>query len=665
MKQWVSLTVNATESEVNLNSEFILTKLRSDREYKELLESVKMSGRHGRHRPLQVTGISEGLDNYFKLGLCEDLLKLGKNVLFVFPDDKDAADSADLFTTIGVRALKYPNRDFNFNNMTASHEFENERIATLTHLAGFFSDEAFVVCAGIGALLQTTLPLDTIAALTLTVNESSTLDTAEFAASLTELGYKKVDIVEGAGQFTVRGGIIDVYVPTGNAYRIELFGDEIDRIGTFDPETQRFSDYCDEVIIPPAREVLLTVEKRREIESLVNSQLRRISKINDLGERDRVTKLLRQEIVDLDASLEVNFADKYLPVIYENSETLIDAFAGNVVLVNPVELERRADAAIGLLNQSITDMLEHHELPSMPNLQSGYIKEWSEILPHLSELPTVIIDSISRTYDGISLGGEFDILSRHITPYASRKELFDEDLKAYFERGYTVGVMCASETERQTLNEMLIEDGYSVASPENLTEESARQPVFTFAGGISGGFELPRSKFALLDYSSEISTKKGAKILRRAKKKKSSESIMSYADLEVGDFVVHSAYGIGQYLGLQNLTVAGVSRDYVTIKYAGTDQLFLPVDQLDFVSKYIGAGSDSGAVKLSKMGGTDWNRAKSKAKAATKEMAKELIELYAKRKRSKGIAFSPDDDLCREFAASFKYEETDGQLAAI
>ena len=140
---------------------------------------------------------------------------------------------------------------------------------------------------------------------------------------------------------------------------------------------------------------------------------------------------------------------------------------------------------------------------------------------------------------------------------------------------------------------------------------------------------------------------------------------MSYADLNPGDYVVHEAYGIGQYAGIENLSVGGVSRDYILINYAGSDKLYLPVDQLSLVSKYIGASSDSAGVKLSKMGGADWNRAKTKAKAASREMAKELIELYARRRRTKGIAFSPDSEMSAEFAASFEYEETDGQLRAV
>ncbi|MGN1346807.1 MAG: transcription-repair coupling factor, partial [Eubacteriales bacterium] len=154
-------------------------------------------------------------------------------------------------------------------------------------------------------------------------------------------------------------------------------------------------------------------------------------------------------------------------------------------------------------------------------------------------------------------------------------------------------------------------------------------------------------------------------VRKNKRKKSSSEAILSYADLEVGDIVVHETYGIGQYMGIENLTIDGSARDYVHIRYAGSDKLFLPVDQLDHVSKYIGAGADTGMVKLSKMSGADWNRAKTKAKASAREMAKELIDLYARRKRTQGFAFAPDDDMCREFADSFEYEETDGQLEAI
>jgi len=648
-----------------LNTSLIINKLRGDREYKEMLESVLLMGKRGRVRPLLVSGLSEGADGYFRAALTDDILARQKNVLLVFPDDREAAAASDFLNYCGIPSLKYPSKDFNFNNMTASHEFENERLAVLSRIAGYGDTSPFAVCAGVNACLQVTMPLAVLDEGTIVIGESDTVEIDELSARLTAGGYKKVDLVEGAGQFTVRGGIIDVFAPTGTAYRIELFGDEIDRIGTFDVETQRFVDFCDgEIVIPPAREIVLSEDVRAELSSVITSQLKRLKTGDDLLEYDRVKKLLSQEKSEIDTGLELNFADKYLPLIYKNGQSLIELFDGAVLLSSPAELEARAGASYTLLEQSITDMLEHRELSSLAGISSGYMKEWSAVTHRFGELTTVITDSISRSYDGISIGGEFDMNTRHVTPYGARRELFDEDVKGYIARGYSVLAVCDTETERSGITESLVESGITAASGDKL-QTVEQGTVTTLTGRISGGFEMPRSRFVLLDYSSEMTGKKTARVIKKQKKKKSTESIMSYADLEVGDLVVHAAYGIGLYMGLENLTVAGVSRDYVKIKYAGTDQLFLPVDQLDLVSKYIGAGSDSGAVKLSKMGGADWTRTKTKAKAATREMAKELIELYAARRRAKGIAFAPDDELCREFAASFEYEETDGQLNAI
>ena len=281
------------------------------------------------------------------------------------------------------------------------------------------------------------------------------------------------------------------------------------------------------------------------------------------------------------------------------------------------------------------------------------------------------IEPFSRAGSDMNGGLNFDFETRHIAPYNSNSELFFEDIGSFVSGGYLVLAVFAGENEREEISKKLIDMGYSTARGDDLSEVPDREKnpgkgmILTVKGEIDGGFELVSSRFAVVDFSGAGMTRAYSKLRKRKNKKKNSQSIMSYADLEVGDLVVHAAYGIGLYMGIENLTVDGVSRDYVNIKYAGTDQLFLPVDQLDLVSKYIGAGSDTGAVKLSKMGGSDWSRAKTKAKTATREMAKELIELYAKRRRTKGIAYDPDDDMCREFAASFEYEETDGQIAAI
>lgn len=648
-----------------MNNNLIMSQIRSDREYSELLNSLKASGKGLSKKPHLVSGISESADSYFHAALAEDIISHGKNILFLFPDDKDAAAEAEFLMSYGIPAMKYSARDFNFNNMAASHEFEYERLSVISSLAGYSQNDAFAVCSGISAALQVTLPCEIVKEKTIVLDISSVIDLDELSVSLLDFGYKKVEIVEGAGQFARRGGIIDIFVPTGNAYRIELFGDEVDRIGTFDPESQRFSEMCEhEIIIPPARELLITDEIREQIENAIQPVLGKIQKSGNVIDNERSKKLLEAELSDIRNKTELNFADKYLPIIYPNGKSLIEMFDGVIVLINPNDLEARANASYTLLEQSLTDMIEHFELNPRLTKSNGYSKEWNDVIYKFTDTSTVLTDTISRSYEGLSAGTEFDLASRHVSPYGGRREVLEEDIRSYVSRGWKVAVCCASESERSALTEKLVESGMSAAAAIEEVSNIPAGAVVTLCAPLKGGFELSRVRFALLDYSSDIGGKRAPKILKR-KKKKSSEAIMSYADLEVGDLVVHASYGVGQYLGLSNLTVAGVSRDYVTIKYAGTDQLFLPVDQLDLVSKYIGAGSDGTGVKLSKMGGADWNRAKSKAKAATREMAHELIELYAARKRAKGIAFAPDDDMCREFAASFEYEETDGQLIAI
>ncbi len=652
-----------------MNYGLILSQIRRDREYVNLLESL-VSPKSRIKKPKLVSGLAEGADSFFLTALASDLVKAGKKVLLVFPDDREATSAADFLSLCGTEALRYPAKDFNFNNITASHDFENERLAVLSKLAGFGDSDSFAVCAGINAALQVTMPLDVLCERTTVIDERDSFDIEEMLTRFIDAGYKKVDIVEGAGQFAHRGGIIDVYSTNGSAYRIELFDDEIDRMGTFDPTTQRFSDFCTDgqIVIPPAREIVTDSETREEMIREITSLIKKLDRSGDAVEVDHAKKLLRREIVDIENVNDLDFADKYLPIIYKNGQTLLDMFDGIVILSSPSVLESRSEAAYSLLEASLTDMAEHFELPHLPNISDGYSKRWCDEVGKFREVDSVMTDTISRTYEGISVDTEFDMSSRHISPYGARQELFSEDVKGYAVRGWTVIAVCAAENEREALTSSLVSEGLTAASGENISDfdsDFQKGVVFTLTGSVPGGFELPRGKFALLDYSSDIQGKKSVRAPKKAKKKTNTESIMSYADLEVGDLVVHAAYGIGQYMGLQNLTVAGVSRDYVTIKYAGTDQLFLPVDQLDNVSKYIGAGSDTGFVKLSKMGGADWNKAKSKAKAATREMAKKLIELYAARKRSKGVAFAPDDEMCREFAATFEYEETDGQLIAI
>lgn len=655
-----------------MNTELLLSVIRQTREYRELLASYTSKYRAStRRKPTLASGLSECALRIFTAALAGDISRGGQNVLLLYGDEKEARESAEFLSGAGVSARHYPSRDFNYSNITASHEYENERLSLLFSLDA--EEEPQVVCAGISAALQATMNPETMRKMTVRLSHESTIDLSGLTEALGNSGYTRVDMVEGPGQYTVRGGIIDVYSSDGTAYRVELFGDEIDRMGTFDPESQRFTDYCDgDIVIPPARELAVSDVNREEIGALIKKQLAQLGRVGDVTLTERARRLLTEELDAVENSAELNFADKYLPLIHPNGRSLIELFDGFIMMNSPSSLVSRAEAARALLEQSLAEMCESYELPAEIADTYKYMRGIDCLGDKLSRVNSIVTDSVTRSFDFFTVGEEFDFRTRHITAYGERKELLYEDIGEYVSRGWNVLAVCSAEPERGALTERLVEAGISSASADSLEKfpfpsksSGSRGAVYTATDAIEGGFELQTGRVAVLDCSSGKSIRRSAKVFKNKKARKNSEAIMSYADLEVGDLVVHAAYGIGMYMGLENLNVGGVSRDYVSIKYAGTDKLFLPVDQLDLVSKYIGAGSDSGAVKLSKMGGAEWSRAKSRAKAATREMAKELIQLYAARRRSKGIAFEPDDDMCREFAATFEYEETDGQLQAI
>ncbi len=654
-----------------MNYRLLCDIFKRGREYGALKQTLQ-SPVFGKRAPLHVSGLTEGAEYIFLASISDDLANADTPLILVFPDSKKASSFNVFLKSIGRNSAFFPEREYCFSNITSSHEFESERLGILAGLCGLIPDSrrATVICTTAEAMLQVTMPREKLSGLCTRIDFDSSIDTEELGARLSDAGYTRVDLVEAVGQFAIRGGIIDVYPPGSEPVRIELFGDEVDRLGTFSVETQRFVDMIEsDLVLPPVREISVTAEKRLVLCDMIRRQIKKLGQISENDSKQaRAAAVLQSELSSLEHGFEINFGDKYLPTIFPEGTCMLDYISGTVILIDSASTEERANASAALTEQSVTDMIENLEMPT----QKGglYLREFDEIITR-QEGPTVLCDALARNRSGIRAGELYVFNTRHVTAYAGNSALFSEDLARFTKEKYLCAVICSSDAEKSAIMESLTHDGYTVASADG--EGSLKEflvgnklPVAVMTGEFCGGFELTYPKFILMDFSRESARPSRGRYFKKAKKRaKATEAIMSYADLCVGDIVVHDAYGIGQYMGLENLTIDGSSRDYVHIKYAGSDKLFLPVDQLDHVSKYIGAGSDTGAVKLSKMGGADWNRTKTKAKAATREMAKELIELYARRRRTKGISFDPDDAMMREFADSFEHEETDGQLAAI
>ena len=636
----------------------IVGAVAAEREYAGVTEAIKEQNRNKNPHPLRITGMSEGVRGAFTALLARNVTSEHKKpLLCIVPDEKEGLKCFNMLEACGLKPLIYPFRDFIFHNITASHESEHERLSVLYASLDGSCD---VVIATPDAALQYTMPREVAMRSILRFGLDTPIEPEKLRNFLDSAGYVRVELVDGQGQYAVRGDIVDVYPPKAeNPLRVEFFGDDIDRISTFDLLTQRRIDNVDEIELPPAREILVGAKEREELLRIISAQKKRCSD-------ERTGEMLGAELEAAESGSELNSIDKYISLIYPQRECLLDYFsdAATAMVFEWQACSERVKAYEWHAKQTITDLLEHGSIPSR---YAEYGRYYAEFELFFGSRAAVFADTFLGSYGDMRLGGLFSISSRQTVSYADSYELLREDLRGYLAGGYTVIVLCENQASAQNLHGQLDGDGLPALLYGDETPTSPGVALIMHGFNFPG-FELPVTKFAALSLypsQSAYSRVRTARRAAKAAKRSRQERILSYADLEPGDYVVHVNHGIGQYLGMESVTVDGITRDYLKIKYAGTDMLYLPCGQLESISKYIGSRAEDGTIKLSKMGGAEWARTKSRVKAAAREMARELIKLYAERQRKPGFAFLPDDEMQQQFEDEFEYEETDGQLEAI
>ncbi|MBQ1503350.1 MAG: hypothetical protein IIZ35_05035, partial [Clostridia bacterium] len=474
--------------------------LRSSREYREFIGTAGGPPARGAPPPVFVSGLSEAARGVFLVSSARDIIAAGTSALFIFPDDREAQRAADEMTSLGVDALFYPSKDYNFNNVTVSRENECARLRVLSTVSE--AKSPFAVCAGVHAALQITPGKEQIDSLSVTVGPDDTVDLADLIDRLLTSGYKRVEMVEGPGQFAVRGGIIDVYPTRGEAVRLELFGDEVDRLGIFDVMTQRFTDFLNgPVTVPPAREVLITDGDRDELLRLLRLYKKKLMRTT--GD-SRALHVIDSEINSLAERIELDSADKYIPLLLRNGSSLAELFRGAVFLIGPADLKERANAASLLLDGTLTGMVEHGELFTSFDSED-YVRPYSVLEKREPGRVAVSVTGVMRNAEAASRGAvSFVFDSRHIPAYKRNVELFFEDVSNFVAGGYVVGVAFATENERREITEKLVSDGISVApfDGEDLPAPQGRRGVVVTAkAAADGGFELVSSKHVFLDFS--------------------------------------------------------------------------------------------------------------------------------------------------------------------
>jgi len=642
----------------------VLSAIRSDAEYKQLTDAVELQ-RRSRPKPIVVSGLCEGAGDALSAALLRDMPG-GCPALILCPDEKTARRMRESLNAFGLRAALYPNRDLNMYNISASREFEQARLSLLVALR---RGELDAVVTAPEAALSYTIPQGALAENLIGIGLDSEISPAGLVNRLVGAGYTRSSLAEGAGQFAQRGGIVDIcYFKDGvtSALRIEFFGDEIDRMGYYDTATQRVTENVTKVLIPPAREIVADADALRAIKKSIGNLLKK-SKDAHLSESLRSEESAIE--LALESGTEVRFLDKYISLIYPEKTTLLDYFSPMSICImrSAASADDAFKSAVWHAEEQVKSIIESGSLEAKYAEFSAPLERWSTFT---ASHTTIMTDSLVQGLSGKALGGLFGFRTKHSLSIADNDELLREELEALSKGGYRMVLMAGDASRAKNYAGLLSESwgikAYDVSDGELPDlKKLPRGEAFVIAGTPTSPFELPSPRCAVISLTvTEGGRAEKKKRAARSKRDSNAQAILSYADLSEGDYVVHEAHGIGQYMGLTTMTVDGVTRDYITIQYAGSDKLFMPVEKLDKVSKYIGAHSDDGTLRLSKFGSTEWGKTKARAKSTLRDIAKELIALYAERQRRPGFAFFPDDDFQRDFEAAFEFDETDAQLDA-
>ena len=637
--------------------------IRADREYDGFLTSLAEQYRKDLPLPIAVNGLSGGAEDAF---LAESVIEASRlsdvPVLVLVGSESERERVVSLLSDTGLSVAAYKKRDPVFHNIRASHDVERERLSVLYSIA---CGECDVVVSTPSAASLYTIPKERLTSLVTFGRAGDVLPPEELVERLISLGYCRVDSAPGRGQFARRGGIIDFFGEGEYPVRVEFFGDEIDRLAYFDPITQRSISSCESFCLLPAAEVIVTKREREmmiaELDSLASA-----CPVTEVKER-----LLRERAILLgDGS--ADFRDRYLGLIYperENLFTYLSSAGRGIVMI-------LGTSAVGEELKKHTEYLaaERSSMLSVGSVSleaAFYTSGEEEYEKYIFANLSVHINAFSGGISSLALGGLFGFRSRRTVSYGDNPRMLTEDLSGFVKGMYRVLIVAESRVGAQSLASVLADAGFATVpvydSPDfDITTAPGGRIFITVGRAV--GYDLIAPKIAVLSMERDegkriMANRRRQRILRQSGG--AGQRLMSYADLSEGDYVVHASYGIGLFEGIQSVTVDGITRDYITIKYAGTDKLFVPCDRLEQIGKYIGARDKDGSVKLSKMGGGDWQRTKTRAKNAARDIAKGLIALYAERQRQPGFAFPADSDLELDFADSFEYEETESQTTAI
>ena len=509
------------------------------------------------------------------------------------------------------------------------------------------------------------MPREVLFSASIRLRVGASFSPEDLVEKLTQAGYARTSLVEGAGQFALRGGILDVYSPgEKQPVRCEFFGDELDAMGFFDPTTQRRTENTEEALLLPVAESLPQLHPEgisglcRDLESIIARQRRRKTPHENL-----ITTLTR-DIEALQSGVSFPSADRYMALIYPEFSCAADYLPSEtaVYFCDHGALARAAKAQEEEFGLGLDAFLESGRLAG--ELCEFYLS-LEDLAAKVKGHPAVYFDSFlsARFPESLPPKQLLSVTARQLPGYGGSLETAVNDLKSYIKNDYGCLVLCGGKRRGEILKEMLGKEGVNALLAFPAVHLPQAGQIFLTDGSLPAGLEYPELRFAILT-EGQLLVKKTERKVTPKKAPSNRKKLESFTDLTPGDLVVHEHHGIGRYVGMEQIRVDGIIKDYVKIAYQGTDTLYVPATQLDLISKYIGGGEDT-VVKLNKLSGDQWQKTKARAKSAAKDLAAGLIQLYAERKRRMGYAFAADTPWQAEFEDNFPYAETDDQLRCI
>lgn len=632
----------------------VMQPLKDNMKFKSITEKISE-----KTFPINIYGISESGKSYIINGIFEEN---DNSMVVVTHSDVDAKNLYEDLSFYTTDVFYFPVREVVFYNVDAiSGDLRWARLKVIKEILQ--NERKKIIVTSIDALTSLYTPKEYYLRYSMIIKTGDDIDLKEISKSLLQCGYERVEVVEGKGEFSFRGGILDVFPPTSAyPYRVELFGDEVDSIRTFNTESQRSIEKVEEFSIFPSKEVIVDDECRSRAVQNINEELKKVIANVSKENKESVEKIkgiVGKNIELLNNTYYFETIDSYLPFFYEKLDSFFDYLQGYTFVVD--DFKRSSGKMENIyyeFNENYMSFLQRGDiLPS----QNSLLLNKGELESKLENSSLITLSSFLNKSDGLFNTVDIGFEEVTLNKYNGQLNMLIEDIQERKEKKYKTVILAGTRPRGERLVKTLMEKGIFSTYKDSIDKIEAGEVVITF-GNLLRGFDYPELELSIIsdkDIFGETRRKRSGKAVR----KKGVAKITSFAELKPGDYVVHANHGIGVYKGIKQMAAGGTTRDYLDIVYDKGDKLYVPVDQLDLVQKYI--GSEGNSPKINKLGGAEWQKAKAKARKSINEIAQDLVKLYAARATLKGHSFGKDTEWQRQFEDEFPYEETPDQLASL